>query len=59
MTASQQNYIAALASKLGHKGDYGWAHAAAAVLGISSSKISRKGLTKAEASKVIVALKAG
>jgi hypothetical protein len=54
MTEAQRNYLASLAREAGYQSLY---YAAAPILGRSVSNMQRKGLTKAEASRVIDALK--
>jgi hypothetical protein len=60
-TASQIRYIQSLASRISpsYAGQYGWATPAGRILGRSASHIQRKGLTSAEASRVIDIMRAG
>lgn len=55
MTSAQQRYIDSLARQAGYQSLY---YAAAAILGRSISNMQKKGISKAEASQVIAALKA-
>jgi len=55
MTSAQQRYIDSLARQAGYQSLY---YAAAAILGRSISNMQKKGISKAEASQVIDALKA-